>query len=170
MIIDDKSVLLIDVQTSFLPGGNLAVREGDQVIPVINRLAGFFAHVVLTQDWYRRTTCWSLYPCRQKHVRQHYVALRPPVLWPDHCVQGTAGADIATDIAIPHAQLIIRKGYHRHIDSYSAFFEADRETPTGLRGYLTECGLETVFVSDLPPIFASHGPHWTRGAAASPPM
>ena len=151
MRIDDKSVLLvIDVQNSFLPGGSLPVREGDQVIPVINRLAGLFAHVVLTQDWHppNHVSFASTHAGKSPFdsITLHYGS---QVLWPDHCVQGTAGADIATDLAVPHAQLIIRKGYHRHIDSYSAFFEADRETPTGLRGYLTECGLETVFIAGL---------------------
>ena len=105
MRIDDKSVLLvIDVQNSFLPGGSLAVREGDQVIPVINRLAGFFAHVVLTQDWHppNHVSFASTHAGKSTFdsITLHYGR---QVLWPDHCVQGTAGADIATDIAIPHA-------------------------------------------------------------------
>jgi nicotinamidase/pyrazinamidase len=151
MRIDDKSVLIaVDLQNSFLPGGSLAVREGDHVIPVINRVAGRFAHVVLTQDWHppNHVSFASGHAGKNPFER---IRLRygDQVLWPDHCVQGTAGADLAKDIAIPHAQLIIRKGYHQDIDSYSAFFEADHETPTGLRGYLTERGLETVFIAGL---------------------
>jgi nicotinamidase/pyrazinamidase len=141
--VDDKSVLIVvDVQNCFLPGGSLAVKDGEQVIPVINGLAKKFANVVMTQDWHT--------PDHVSFASAH--ADKKPfdqVLWPDHCVQGTAGADISKDISIPQAELVIRKGFHKDMDSYSAFFEADHQTPTGLAGYLKQRGLETVFVTGL---------------------
>jgi nicotinamidase/pyrazinamidase len=149
--IDDKSVLVVvDVQNCFLPGGSLAVKDGEQVIPVINGLAKHFANVVLTQDWHTadHVSFASVHTGKKPF---DVVALKygEQVLWPDHCVQGTSGADISKDILIPQAELVIRKGFHKDMDSYSAFFEADHETPTGLSGYLKQRGLETVFVTGL---------------------
>jgi nicotinamidase/pyrazinamidase len=149
--IDDKSVLIVvDVQNCFLPGGSLAVKDGDQVIPVINRMAKSFANVVMTQDWHTpgHVSFASAHPGK-KPFETIKLGYGDQILWPDHCVQGTSGADISKDIAIPHAELVIRKGYHREMDSYSGFFEADHKTPTGLGGYLTQRGIKQVFVAGL---------------------
>ena len=144
----DRNVLLIvDVQNDFCPGGTLAVPDGDAVVPVINRLARQFAHVVLTQDWHpsRHASFASSHPGRQpfETIEAAYGA---QTLWPDHCVQGTAGAALHPGLAVPHAELVLRKGYNRAIDSYSAFQENDRETPTGLAAYLRERRLERLTV------------------------
>jgi nicotinamidase/pyrazinamidase len=149
--IDNKSVLIVvDVQNCFLPGGSLAVKDGEQVVPVINALAKKFAHVVLTQDWHTpgHVSFASAHPGKKPFevIKLDY---GDQVLWPDHCVQGTPGADISKDISIPHAELIVRKGYNKDVDSYSAFMEADHKTPTGLAGYLKERGLSRVFVGGL---------------------
>ena len=149
--IDDKSVLIVvDVQNCFLPGGSLAVKDGDQIIPLINKIAKKFSHVVLTQDWHTpgHVSFASAHPGKSPFevVKLGY---GDQMLWPDHCVQGTAGADISKDIAIPQAELVVRKGYHKDMDSYSAFLEADHKTPTGLAGYLKERGLTRVFVAGL---------------------
>ena len=143
-------LLVVDVQNCFLPGGSLAVKDGDQVIPVINRLAPAFPNVILTQDWHTagHSSFASSHAGKQPFDT---VALSygTQVLWPDHCVQGTPGAELATDLDIPHAQLVVRKGYRRHVDSYSAFYEADGTTPTGLTGYLRDRGLTRVFACGL---------------------
>jgi nicotinamidase/pyrazinamidase len=149
--IDDTSVLIVvDVQNCFLPGGSLAVKDGAQVIPVINRMATKFAHVVLTQDWH---TPGHVSFASAHAGKMPFEVVKLPygdqVLWPDHCVQGTPGAELSKDIAIPHAELVVRKGYHKEVDSYSAFLEADQKTPTGLGGYLKERGLTRVFVAGL---------------------
>jgi nicotinamidase/pyrazinamidase len=148
---DEGDVLIVvDLQYDFLPGGALAVPDGDAVIAPINRLAKAFRHVVLTQDWHPRghASFASSHPSRQpfETTELHYGL---QVLWPDHCVQGTPGAEIARDIDIPHAQLVIRKGYNASIDSYSGFKEADRQTSTGLEGYLRERGFRRVFCAGL---------------------
>jgi nicotinamidase/pyrazinamidase len=143
-------LIVVDVQVDFLPGGALAVPEGDAVIEPINRLAKTFRHVVLTQDWHPEghASFASSHPAKQpfEMIDLHY---GPQVLWPDHCVQGTPGAEISRDIDIPHAQLVIRKGYNAGIDSYSGFKEADRQTSTGLAGYLKERGFRRVFCAGL---------------------
>jgi nicotinamidase/pyrazinamidase len=149
--INDKSVLIVvDVQNCFLPGGSLAVKDGEQVIPVINSLAKAFANVVLTQDWHtpNHVSFASVHP-EKKPFELIELPYGKQVLWPDHCVQGTPGAAISADISIPHAGLVVRKGYHQKIDSYSAFYEADHKTPTGLAGYLKQRGLKSVFVAGL---------------------
>ena len=146
-------LLVIDVQNDFLPGGALAVPDGDQVIPVVNLLAKAFGAVgrtVLTQDWH---------PSEHVSFAANHPGTQPfgtidlpygqQVLWPVHCVQHSKGAALADGLNVPHAQLIVRKGYHPHIDSYSAFFEADRTTPTGLLGYLRELGIRRVFCVGL---------------------
>lgn len=149
--LDSGDVLLVvDVQNDFLPGGALAVPDGDAVVRVVNRLARASAHVVLTQDWHAP----GHHSFASRHAgRQPFETTTLPygaqVLWPDHCVQGTRGADFAPDLDLPHAQLIVRKGYRAHVDSYSAFREADRSTPTGLAGYLRERGLARVFLAGL---------------------
>jgi nicotinamidase/pyrazinamidase len=149
-ISDQSALIVVDVQNCFLPGGSLAVKDGDQVIPVINRLARGFVNVIMTQDWH---TPGHVSFASSHAGKQPFETIKlgygDQVLWPDHCVQGTPGADISRDVAIPHAALVIRKGYHKDMDSYSAFFEADHKTPTGLGGYLSQRGIETVFVTGL---------------------
>jgi len=147
----EREVLIVtDPQRDFCPGGALAVPEGDEIMPRINRLARRFAHVILTQDWHPpgHTSFASSHPGRQP-FESIEVAYGPQTLWPDHCVQGTEGAMFHPELDIPHVELIIRKGYCRTIDSYSAFRENDRKTPTGLAGYLKERGFERVTLCGL---------------------
>jgi len=143
-------LLVVDVQNDFCPGGKLAVPKGDEVVPVINRLAARFAHVVLTQDWHPKghLSFASSHAGKQPYDTIE-VSYGSQVLWPDHCVQGTPGAAFRNDLDVPHAQLVLRKGYHRAIDSYSAFYENDRSTHTGLIGYLRERGLRRVVLAGL---------------------
>jgi nicotinamidase/pyrazinamidase len=146
-------LIVVDVQNDFIPGGALAVPKGDEVVPVINRLAAKFENVVMTQDWHPRghASFASSHPGK-KPFETIALSYGTQVLWPDHCVQGTPGADFHQDLSV-NAQLVIRKGFHRGIDSYSGFLEADRKTATGLAGYLRErkisevtvCGLATDF-------------------------
>jgi nicotinamidase/pyrazinamidase len=145
-----SALIVVDVQNCFLPGGSLAVKEGDQVIPVINRIAKGFENVVMTQDWHTpHHVSFASTHEGKKPFEVIKLAYGNQVLWPDHCVQGTEGAQIAKDISIPQAALVIRKGYHNEVDSYSAFLEADKETHTGLGGYLKERGIDTVFITGL---------------------
>ncbi len=149
--IGERDVLLVvDIQNDFCPGGGLGVPKGDEVVPMANRLAKKFAHVVLTQDWHPRghLSFASSNPGTQP-FQTIEVAYGPQVMWPDHCIQGTRGAEFRADLDIPHAELVLRKGYHRAIDSYSAFYENDRTTHTGLAGYLRERGFERVFMAGL---------------------
>lgn len=149
--IDDKSVLLvIDVQNCFLPGGSLAVKDGDQVVPVINRIAKSFANVVMTQDWHTAGhVSFASSHSGKKPFEVIDLNYGKQVLWPDHCVQGTDGAALSKDLNIPQAELILRKGFHKDVDSYSAFTEADGKTSTGLAKYLEARGLQRVFVAGL---------------------
>lgn len=149
--IGDRDILLVvDIQNDFCPGGGLAVPRGDEVVPLINGMAGRFAHVVLTQDWHPRghLSFASSHPGK-KPYQTIELAYGFQVLWPDHCVQDTTGAAFREDLAVPHAELVLRKGYHREIDSYSAFYENDRKTLTGLAGYLRERGFRRVFFAGL---------------------
>jgi nicotinamidase/pyrazinamidase len=142
--------LAVDIQNDFCPGGSLAVPRGDEVVPVINALATKFAHVVLTQDWHPRGhLSFASSHAGTQPFRTINVAYGPQILWPDHCVQGTVGAAFRNDLTIPHAELVLRKGYHRNIDSYSAFYENDRKTATGLAGYLRERDFSRVFLAGL---------------------
>jgi nicotinamidase/pyrazinamidase len=143
-------LLVIDVQNDFCPGGALAVPRGDEVVPIVNRLASRFANVVLTQDWHPadHLSFASAHPGR-KPFEIVTSAYGPQVLWPDHCVQETPGAAFHPSLTIPHAALVLRKGIRRAIDSYSAFYENDRETPTGLVGYLRERNLTKIFLAGL---------------------
>lgn len=147
---EDEILIVIDVQNDFCPGGNLAVPGGDEVVPVINRLAERFPHVLLTQDWHTpgHLSFASSHPDKQPFTATT-VAYGEQILWPDHCVQGTAGAEFHPDLNIPHAELVLRKGFRRNIDSYSAFYENDRKTHTGLSGYLRERGLRNLFLAGL---------------------
>jgi nicotinamidase/pyrazinamidase len=148
---DDASVLLvIDVQNCFLPGGSLAVKDGDQVIPVINRIAKGFGNIVMTQDWHTpgHVSFASSHPGK-KPFETIDLKYGKQVLWPDHCVQGTEGAALSKDLSIPQAELIVRKGFHNDVDSYSAFTEADGKTTTGLAAYLKARKLQRLFVAGL---------------------
>jgi nicotinamidase/pyrazinamidase len=147
---ENDILLVVDVQNDFCPGGNLPVPKGDEVVAVINGLARRFRHVVLTQDWHPagHQSFASSHPGRKPYETIE-VAYGPQILWPDHCIQGTPGAEFHADLAIPHAALVIRKGFRREIDSYSAFYENDRKTPTGLGGYLRERGLKRIFIAGL---------------------
>lgn len=144
------ALIVVDVQNDFCPGGALAVTDGNAVVPVINALAARFENVVLTQDWHPagHASFASSHPGKAP-FETTTMPYGPQVLWPDHCVQGTPGAELHAGLAVPHAQLIIRKGYHAGVDSYSAFREADRTTGTGLAGYLRERGIRRVFVVGL---------------------
>jgi len=151
MTISSRTALLvIDVQNDFTPGGQLAVPEGDLIVPLINRLAEHFKQVVIAQDWHPagHASFASSHPGRQP-----YDVIQLPygeqTLWPDHCIQGSHGAEFHSGLDLPHAQLIIRKGCNPDIDSYSAFLEADRTTTTGLAGYLKERGIDTVYMVGL---------------------
>jgi len=146
----DDLLLVIDVQNDFCPGGALAVGEGDAVVPVINRLAERFDHVVLTQDWHPagHSSFASSHP-GSAPFETIAMPYGPQTLWPDHCVQGTPGAAFHSELLTNRAQLVIRKGFRGAIDSYSAFYENDRRTPTGLAGYLRERSLKRVFLAGL---------------------
>ena len=143
-------LLVIDVQNDFCSGGALAVPQGEAVVPPINQLAQRFEHVVLTQDWHppKHLSFASSHPGRQPFdsVEMLYGT---QTLWPDHCIQGSRGAAFHPDLQIPHAELTLHKGYRRQIDSYSVFYENDRSTPTGLRGYLQERGFKRLFLVGL---------------------
>jgi nicotinamidase/pyrazinamidase len=143
-------LIVVDVQNDFCPGGALAVPDGGAVVPVINRIARRFRHVVLTQDWHPpgHASFASAHAGRQPFDTIDF-PYGPQTLWPDHCVQGSAGAAFHPGLDIPHAELIIRKGYHPGIDSYSAFRENDRRTATGLAGYLRERSIERVTLCGL---------------------
>jgi nicotinamidase/pyrazinamidase len=148
---DDCHVLVVvDPQLDFCPGGALTVPQGDEIMPAVNRLARRFAHVILTQDWHPagHASFASAHPGKTPFETIE-CAYGPQTLWPDHCVQDTKGAAFHPGLDIPQAELIIRKGYRASIDSYSAFRENDRATPTGLTGYLRERGFERVTVCGL---------------------
>jgi len=148
---DANSVLIVvDVQNCFMPGGSLAVKQGDEVVPIINKLAQSFQNVVITQDWHhpQHVSFASQHPGK-KPFEQIKLSYGRQVLWPDHCVQGTEGASLHKDLSIPNAQLVIRKGFRQSVDSYSAFVEADRKTSTGLAAYLKARGIRTCYVAGL---------------------
>lgn len=147
---DGSALLVIDVQNCFLPGGSLAVKDGEQVVPVINKIAKSFANVVMTQDWHTPGhVSFASTHSGKKPFETIDLAYGKQVLWPDHCVQGTDGAGLSKELAIPQAELIIRKGFHKDVDSYSAFTEADGKTTTGLAAYLRARNVERVFVAGL---------------------
>ena len=140
-------LLVVDVQNCFIPGGSLAVPGGDEIVPLINQLAKRFDHVVLTQDWHTP----GHISFASTHGKKPFEVIDLPygkqVLWPDHCVQGTDGAALSKDLSIPQTELVIRKGFHKDVDSYSAFTEADGKTTTGLAAYLKARGIKRVFVA-----------------------
>jgi nicotinamidase/pyrazinamidase len=143
-------LLVVDVQNDFMPGGALAVARGDEVVPVVNRLARAFSHVVLTQDWHPRShVSFAANHAGRKPFEMMTLPYGEQVLWPVHCVQDTEGAALHRHLRVPHARLVVRKGHHEHVDSYSAFLEADRATPTGLAGYLRDVGATRVWIAGL---------------------
>lgn len=144
------ALLIVDVQNDFCPGGALPVPHGDEVVPIINRLSPLFQCVVLTQDWHQRgqLSFASTHPGKEPFSPTQ-VSYGEQTLWPDHCIQGSEGADFHKDLDTTGALLILRKGFRQEIDSYSAFQENDRETKTGLAGYLREWGIQRVFFAGL---------------------
>jgi nicotinamidase/pyrazinamidase len=160
----DDLLLVVDLQYDFLPGGSLAVAGGDEIIILINRLGRQFKHVAMTQDWHPdgHISFASSHP-GTKPFEVIELPYGPQVLWPDHCVQGTHGAQFSADIELPHAEMVIRKGYHDVVDSYSGFREADRKTRTGLEGYLRERGFKRLFIAGLATDFCVN---WTAVDAA----
>jgi nicotinamidase/pyrazinamidase len=150
LIQPDDLLLIVDVQNDFCPGGALAVADGDAVVPVVNRLAERFEHVVLTQDWHPpgHRSFASSHP-GSRPFETIAMPYGPQTLWPDHCVQGTPGAAFHPHLKTEKAELVIRKGFRPAIDSYSAFYENDKTTPTGLAGYLRERGLKRIFLAGL---------------------
>ncbi len=147
---NNAALLVIDVQNDFCPGGALPVADGDAIVPLINRIASKFETVVITQDWHPsgHASFAASHPGKQPFdtVTMPY---GPQVLWPTHCVMATGGAALHPDLAIPHASLILRKGLHPEVDSYSAFMEADRTTKTGLDGYFTSRGITKIYLCGL---------------------
>jgi len=146
----EDALVVVDIQYDFLPGGSLAVAGGDEIIQPINAVARRFANVVQTQDWHPadHVSFASNHPGTEP-----YQTIELPygtqILWPDHCVVGTRGAQFSALLDLPNAQLVIRKGFHKTIDSYSGFREMDRKTHTGLAGYLRERGIKRLFVAGL---------------------
>ena len=145
-----SALLVVDVQNCFVAGGTLPVKGGEEVVPIIHSLSGKFENIVVTQDWHTKghASFASAHP-GEKPFGLKKMPYGNQVLWPDHCVQGTDDAALHKDLKLPSAQLIVRKGYHPNVDSYSAFMEADGKTPTGLGGYLKQRGIKTVFVTGL---------------------
>jgi len=144
------ALLVVDVQNDFCPGGALPVDRGDEVVPIINRLAERFEHVIVTQDWHPEdhiSFASAHAGCKPYQVAE--ASYGPQTLWPDHCVQATHGAALHPGLRIPRAELLLRKGFRSSIDSYSAFMENDHVTPTGLAGYLRERGLARLFICGL---------------------
>ncbi len=164
-LLPDDVLLVVDVQRDFLPGGPLAVPDGDAVVAPINRLGTLFDHVLLTQDWHPtdHVSFAANHPGRAPFERID-LPYGPQVLWPMHCVQGSDGAGFAPGLDLPHAELVIRKGFRPAVDSYSAFTEADGRTPTGLAGYLRERGLRRLFLVGLATDFCVG---WSAMGAAS---
>ena len=159
MKIDDTTdaLLVIDVQNDFCPAGALAVPKGDEIVPVVNRLIPSFAHVLLTQDWHPPGhRSFASAHAGRKPFETAELAYGTQVLWPDHCVQLTPGAAFHRHLAAGKAELILRKGFRAEIDSYSAFFENDRKTPTGLSGYLRTRGFKRLFMVGLATDFCVH--------------
>jgi nicotinamidase/pyrazinamidase len=143
----NQVLIVVDVQNGFTPGGHLAVADADKIIPLINQLAQQFSNVVLTQDWHpAHHISFAENHSGQQPYSQIELDYGTQMLWPSHCVQGTKDADFHSNLAIDHAQLVIRKGFNAQIDSYSAFQEADRKTKTGLASYLKERAIDTVFL------------------------
>lgn len=149
-ILPTDALLLIDLQPDFMPGGALPVTGGDEILPLINALAARFDHVILTQDWHpHQHISFATSHANQKPFDTIEAPYGPQTLWPDHCLQHTPAAALHPALDVPHAELILRKGFRRNIDSYSAFLENDHTTATGLAGYLRERGLQRLFFAGL---------------------
>jgi nicotinamidase/pyrazinamidase len=147
---ENEVLLVVDVQNDFCAGGNLAVPGGDEVVPLINDFAKNFKHVVLTQDWHPvGHSSFASTHIGMEPFSQFEMPYGPQTLWPDHCIQGKHGSMFHRDLDIPQTELIVRKGFRREVDSYSAFFENDHVTPTGLGGYLKERGFQRIFLVGL---------------------
>ncbi|MFB3133105.1 MAG: bifunctional nicotinamidase/pyrazinamidase [Rhodothermales bacterium] len=145
-----RALLVIDLQNDFCPGGNLAVPGGDEIIPRVNELVAHFDHVLATQDWHPRGHhSFASSHAGKAPFETIELSYGTQILWPDHCVQGTHGASFHAEVPLEKAELILRKGFRREIDSYSAFFENDHRTPTGLAGYLRERGIDTLYLAGL---------------------
>ena len=145
-----SALIVVDVQNCFVDGGTLPVARGAEVVPVINAMAAKFENIVMTQDWHTQGhASFASSHQGKKPFETIQLSYGTQVLWPDHCVQGTDDAALHKDLKLPQAQVIVRKGYHQHVDSYSAFLEADRKTPTGLGAYLQQRGIKEVFVCGL---------------------
>jgi nicotinamidase/pyrazinamidase len=145
-----SALIVVDVQNCFVTGGTLPVTKGEEVVPVINRIAKAFDNIVLTQDWHTRGhASFASSHAGKKPFETTKLSYGTQVLWPDHCVQGTEDAALHKDLDLPRAQVIVRKGFHADVDSYSAFEEADRKTPTGLGGYLKQRGIKRLFITGL---------------------
>lgn len=145
-----SALLVIDVQNCFVDGGTLPVKGGAQIVPVINKLAPAFENIVVTQDWHTPGhTSFASAHAGKKPFETTQLSYGTQVLWPDHCVQGSDDAALLKDLKLPTAQLVVRKGFHKDVDSYSAFEEADRKTTTGLGAYLKARGIDTVFLVGL---------------------
>ncbi len=145
-----SALIVVDVQNCFVTGGTLPVKGGEEVVPLINKLAGAFENVVVTQDWHTQGhISFASAHAGKKPFESTKLAYGNQVLWPDHCVQGSTDAALHKDLALPKAQVIIRKGFHQGTDSYSAFTEADGKTSTGLAAYLKARGIDTVYVCGL---------------------
>ncbi|GJC30916.1 bifunctional pyrazinamidase/nicotinamidase [Acinetobacter sp. KAM398] len=143
----NSALIVVDVQNGFCPGGNLAVADADKIIPCINALGRVFQNIVITQDWHPAThVSFAANHAGKQDYAQIQLSYGEQVLWPVHCVQGTLDAELHPDLDLPTAQLIIRKGFHEQIDSYSAFMEADRKTTTGLAAYLKAREIDTVYI------------------------
>ena len=143
----NSALIVVDVQNGFCPGGNLAVANADQIIPCINALGRVFQNIVITQDWHPAThVSFAANHAGKQDYEQIQLSYGEQVLWPVHCVQGTLDAELHPDLDLPTAQLLIRKGFHEQIDSYSAFMEADRKTTTGLAAYLKAREIDTVYI------------------------
>ena len=144
------ALIVVDVQNCFLDGGTLAVKGGNEVVPVINKLSSAFENIVITQDWHTAGhASFASTHAGKKPFETTKLSYGTQVLWPDHCVQGTEDAALSKDLKLPTAQIIIRKGFHKDMDSYSAFEEADHKTATGLAGYLKQRGIKTVYLTGL---------------------
>jgi nicotinamidase/pyrazinamidase len=146
----EDALIVVDVQNCFVPGGSLAVANGDQIVPLVNTLARRFENVILTQDWHTPGhISFASSHAGKKPFESVELPYGTQILWPDHCIQGTEGAELVKGLSIPHAQLVIRKGFNPTVDSYSAFVEADGKTRTGLDGYLATRGIKAVYVCGL---------------------
>ena len=146
----NSALIAVDVQNCFVTGGTLPVAKGEEVVPVINKISAAFANIIVTQDWHTAGhASFASSHAGKKPFETTKLSYGTQVLWPDHCVQGSDDAALHKDLKLPTAQLIIRKGFHKDMDSYSAFEEANHKTATGLAGYLKQRGIKTVFVTGL---------------------